>query len=280
MIHQEFNSVGGGHNDITYYHGSGFPMPHIHHSAELIYVTDGQVDIVINSLDVTAKKGEIALILPDQIHSFFMDENAKCFVQVFSTDCASGFFNALGSRIPRSPVIRCSDAALEYWKSCCLSLPADGSCRGLHSHFIVPPNISSFKLRSALYAVLSEYLDGELILRDGGHEQLFGKVAAYIIEHCTEDLTLESVSAYFGYEPHYFSRCLKQVSDFNFRRLINRCRIDIARDLLENEETSVTAISLACGYSCLRTFNRVFKQLEGCTPQEYRERFTKALLKT
>lgn len=272
MLHQTFNSVSS-HNEITYYAGNGFPMPHIHHSAELIYVTEGCVRLAINSLEITASKGQLALVLPDQIHSFEMAEDARCFVQVFSTDCAAGFFKALGTRVPRSPVIDCSTAALEYWKSCCLSQPVEDSKRGLYSYFIVPPNISPFKLRSALYAVLSEYLDGELIVREGAQEQLFGKVAAYIIEHCTEDLTLESVAARFGYEFHYFSRCLKQVSDFNFRQLINRCRIDIARDLLETGEESITNISLMCGYSCLRTFNRVFKQLEGSTPLEYRERF-------
>lgn len=274
MIHQEFNSVSS-HNEITYYDGKGFPMPHIHHSAELLYVTEGCVCLFVNTLEVYVAAGQLALVLPDQIHSFEMSANAKCFVQVFSTDCAAGFFKALGTRVPKSPAITPSDAALEYWKSCCLNAPIEDSKRGLYSYFIVPPNISAFKLRSALYAVLSEYLDGELILREGAQEQLFGKVAAHIIEHCTEDLTLESVAAHFGYEPHYFSRCLKQVSDFNFRRLINRCRIDIARDLLENGESNITSVSLMCGYSCLRTFNRVFKQLEGCTPLEYRERFAK-----
>lgn len=275
MIHQHFNSVGGVYNEITYYDGSGFPMPHIHHSAELIYVTEGAVQLLVNSIAVSVIAGQIALILPDQIHSFDMDESSKCFVQVFSTDCAPGFFRALGSRVPASQIISCPTETLDYWKHCCIAEPAEGSKRGLYSYFVIPPNVSQFKLRSALYAVLSEFLDGGLVEREGAQEQLFGKVAAYIIEHCTEELTLESVAAKFGYEPHYFSRCLKQVSDFNFRRLVNRCRIDIARDMLENSDIAVTSISMACGYSCIRTFNRVFRQLEGCTPQEFREKFAK-----
>jgi len=88
-------------------------------------------------------------------------------------------------------------------------------------------------------------------------------------------VTESTAAAHFGYEPHYFSRCLRQVSPLTFRGLINRCRIDIAREMLENSSAGITEIALACGYNSQRTFNRVFLQLEGCTPQNYRARFVK-----
>ena len=276
MIHQKFNSVGGLYTTVSVYNGRGFPEHHIHHGAELLYVTEGEAQLRINNTQTNVKAGQLALVLPNQAHSFDTTPDARCTVQVFSTGCAPGFFSTLGSRVFKNPVIDVSSEAAAYWHSCCLRAPRSsfgevGEMRLMRE----PGSVAPLKLRSALYAVLSEFLETELVEREGSQEALFGRVSAYVIEHCTEDLTLESVAAEFGYEPHYFSRCLKQVSDFNFRRLINRCRIDLAIELLEESKKSITEVSLACGFTCQRTFNRVFMQLEGVTPQEHRERFSK-----
>ena len=267
MIHQIFNSVGG-RNEVSHYIGRGFPISHIHHRAELVAVEKGKAELMIDGNQVTAAAGEFVLILPDQIHSFRLDDDSACFVQVFSTDCASGFFSALGTRTISQPIITPSEEAAQYWRAVFI--------KDLHTtadkptSYSITPAVSFLKLRSALYAVLSEFLECELCERRGAHEKLLGEIAAYVIEHCTEELTLKGVSAHFGYEPHYFSKLLKRVSNSNFRQLINRCRIDIAVELLENGNAGISEIAAACGYSSQRTFNRVFLALEGVTPGEFR----------
>ena len=132
--------------------------------------------------------------------------------------------------------------------------------------------LSPMKLKSALYAILAEYLaHAELVERERAEDSLFVQLMAHITEHCTEDITLSSVAAAFGYEPHYLSRYMRRIADTGFRQLVNRCRIDMARHLLESTAMDVTEIALASGYGCMRTFHRVFREMVGCTPGEYRK---------
>ena len=96
MIHQAFNSADGLYNVVGYYTAEGFPTPNIHHSAELILIVSGSAWINIEGKLYEVDEGTAALVLPDQVHSFGLSDGSECFVQVFSSACAPGFFHILG----------------------------------------------------------------------------------------------------------------------------------------------------------------------------------------
>ena len=47
--------------------------------------------------------------------------------------------------------------------------------------------------------------------------------------------------------------------------------MDKARLLLRQKALPVEEIAFRCGFSNLRSFDRVFRQINGCTPREYRK---------
>ncbi|WP_371187003.1 helix-turn-helix transcriptional regulator [Thalassotalea maritima] len=80
-------------------------------------------------------------------------------------------------------------------------------------------------------------------------------------------------------EPEYkISKEIKDRTDFkNFNHFINHLRLEHAKRLLTVEPSkdwTILVVSLESGFSSLATFNRVFKQLEGCTPKQYRQLHT------
>ena len=98
----------------------------------------------------------------------------------------------------------------------------------------------------------------------------FTEVCNYINDHCTEDLTLDSVAAVSGFSKYHFSRLFKQFTNVSFYRYLNQKRIENAERLLASPEMSVTSVSLSSGFSSLSSFIRMFKLIKGCTPSEYR----------
>ena len=95
---------------------------------------------------------------------------------------------------------------------------------------------------------------------------------AYICEHYGEKLTLSEIAA-AGHVSR--SRCCQM-----FRRHLQRTPIDYlnsyrlktAANLLRGTNRTVTEIALNCGFNCLSYFSKMFLQVYGCTPKEYRRR--------
>ena len=98
----------------------------------------------------------------------------------------------------------------------------------------------------------------------------FMSVCSYIDEHCTEDLTLESVADRAGFSKFHFSRLFKQFTNISFYKYLNQKRIETAEKLLVSPDLSITEVSLSSGFSSMSSFIRMFKQIKGCTPTEYR----------
>ncbi len=56
----------------------------------------------------------------------------------------------------------------------------------------------------------------------------------------------------------------------SFSELMNQFRISEARQLLEDTDLPVTAISYDTGFRSITSFNRVFKDATGLAPSKYR----------
>lgn len=77
-----------------------------------------------------------------------------------------------------------------------------------------------------------------------------------------------------GMNATYFSTYYKNKTGETFRTYINRYRVEYAKKLLIETNLSVEEIGLQLGYSDYRSFNRIFKQLEGLAPSDYRKSFS------
>lgn len=92
----------------------------------------------------------------------------------------------------------------------------------------------------------------------------------YIRAHSREKITLESLAARAGFSKFYFSRLFKEISGMSFVDYLNSCRISDVEKLLADPEASVTDVALQAGFNSISTFNRVFKKVKDCTPQEFK----------
>lgn len=71
---------------------------------------------------------------------------------------------------------------------------------------------------------------------------------------------------------HALSRAVNACLKENITMLINRYRVEEAKLRLQKESTSITVIAFDVGFNSIPSFNRVFKQMTGMSPTEYREK--------
>jgi|GEM_PF-3353420 len=93
---------------------------------------------------------------------------------------------------------------------------------------------------------------------------------AWIPDHLHEDLSLQAISETFRVSPSYFSRLFAKHTGTTFLEYISGLRIETAKRKLAESEAPVQVIAREAGYT-EQTFRRVFKQVTGQTPTQYRE---------
>ncbi|GGI46387.1 hypothetical protein GCM10008018_16840 [Paenibacillus marchantiophytorum] len=99
------------------------------------------------------------------------------------------------------------------------------------------------------------------------------KAVQYMQDNYQKDLNMTIVSNHVSLNYSYFSQAFKEYTGESFVNYLKKLRIDKARDLLVTREYKVYEISEMVGFENTKHFSRVFKEMEGVSPQEYREQF-------
>ncbi len=93
----------------------------------------------------------------------------------------------------------------------------------------------------------------------------------YIKDHCTENLTLESMGRMLGISQYYYHRKFKEICHLSFHEHLTNCRMQLACQMLKSETPSVEAVAHHCGYKSVPGFIRMFKLTLQMTPTQYRK---------
>ena len=73
-----------------------------------------------------------------------------------------------------------------------------------------------------------------------------------------------------GYSRVHFLRMFRAATGYPPHNYLLNLRVERARELLANPTLSLTDIALECGFSSHSHLSRVFRQVLGATPSEYR----------
>lgn len=93
----------------------------------------------------------------------------------------------------------------------------------------------------------------------------------YLQEHFAEPISLESVSRSVGFNPAYFSTLFKKETGQNFSDYLIKIRITQAQNMLTHTNMGIADIAVACGYSDVKYFSKLFKRNTSITPSEFRK---------
>lgn len=105
------------------------------------------------------------------------------------------------------------------------------------------------------------------------HEQkgadLIQEIKNYIAEN--PNVTLSSISDHFSYSPNYISKIFSKKTGITIKSYLVNERIEAAKRLLTDTDTSIGDIAEQVGYTSIPHFSTAFSTKTGVTPSEYRK---------
>ena len=131
-----------------------------------------------------------------------------------------------------------------------------------------------------LLSIFSEHLSmvsNQVVLRQQNSEPvMITRAKQFIRDNYAEDLSLGQVSKAVNTSSFYFCKMFKKTTGINFTDYLSRLRIEKAKNLLLNPHMRISEIAFEVGFQSLTHFNRVFKNIQGQAPTEYRTRLPAA----
>lgn len=248
---------------IEYQSGGG--EFHFHSQIELCYVTEGEVDVLVNDRMKRLKKGELSIALAYDTHRYLPAENSRFLVLVLPPDVCREFGTILNGRTASDPFLSAGEAAEKI----------GAYIREIEANVERRDGENALQTRGNLYLIL------DLIVRNvsfeagaapHGGSDLVSKILLYIHGHYREDILLSSIAAHFGYNASYISGLFKSSIGVGILRYVNLLRLKHAITLLREKNRSTESAAEASGFRSVRTFYRAFREAFGCSPKEYLSR--------
>ncbi|MBY6037677.1 helix-turn-helix domain-containing protein [Fictibacillus nanhaiensis] len=102
------------------------------------------------------------------------------------------------------------------------------------------------------------------------HTNLVRKAAAYLINHHDKKIVLQDIADHVGVSAFYLERLFKEEMKKTPREYIENIRIDKAAFLLKHTKQTNLEICYEVGFHSSSNFYKAFRNVIGCSPNEYR----------
>lgn len=249
---------------------SKFPE-HRHADFEVNYCIDGEFDIIIEKKTYHVGAGCMSLIPPMCAHEVPTQTNERRVMTIiFGVSFLKKQFNNF-SKHASYPCV-CDFNTEENLKikklfhECINAKHSDSTVAEL----LIVGNM--YKILAYIFEILMDR--GSISSREGDLRRVENVEKAIELIHSNykEPLTVEYVSEITGYSKSNFCKIFKKVVGEGFHQSLNRHRVECAAGLLTVSNMSVADISEEVGFSEPKAFCRVFKDVYGMTPGQYRKK--------
>lgn len=234
--------------------------PHLHEEIELVYVTNGTVELGVGKELFHMEKGDFAIVFPNVIHHY----------QVFSRGLNKAMYigikpallpvyaDELQKYSPKYPIIHSS----------LLKKEISDSIYAIANMKEINLVLAQAYVQIILAHVFSEM---ELMEKDaiGGNDIVYN-VVEYVAQNFRKNFTLEKMAKDLCTSKFVLSRIFAKTFHCNFNAYVNGVRLSYVAALLQDTNEPITNLCFDCGFESQRTFNRVFRERYKMTPREYR----------
>lgn len=108
----------------------------------------------------------------------------------------------------------------------------------------------------------------------GSIMQQVEQIHKYIERSYHENITLTALAEQYHMDASYLSRTFSQKYGETIIAFLTRIRMEKAAELMKDQDKKLETISFLVGYDDYNYFSRVFRKKVGCSPREYRNKFT------
>ena len=255
-------------------------VAHWQKEIELVYVRSGEASFHVADHSFTAHAGDLVICESGQIHysDSYNTKNQLEFL-IFDTNLISSRFQNPHFKNPLVTAEELKFYDLTNTLERIFSLVPDE----LQKKQPYYKDIITAAIRE-LWFLLKRNLPREEKARDNSRRsrmlEEFQELLDYIDGHYAEDLTLEFAASMMHFSPSHFSKTFKKLMGMNYVTYVSMVRIEQAIQKLGTDQHRMIDVALECGFTNIRSFNRVFKEITGHTPTEFISQVDPDLYKT
>lgn len=250
---------------------------HWHEDIEIIYLVEGSLKVGVKNNTWELTQGDILIIGSGEIHCFFQGkEFSNRAVIQFRVSIYDNFLSGTKDTKAIKPMLahsRCLTKGNEIHSL------MEKHIKDIINEYSEAKEGYKLILKARLYD-----LAGILIRHMPKHEYSLEELSCeqqrlkrmenifqYVENNYQNQIDLEIISKAIGFSKYYFTKFFKENTGITFLDYLNNFRVTKAQWYILDEEISMTEIAYKSGFNSVKTFNRVFKNITGCAPMEYKK---------
>lgn len=252
-----FYEIRPGDLEIIHNHREIRFNPHLHNDIEIVYVFDKGQHMNIDGTKYEISKGQAAIIFPNILHNYYRDEwrTTNQVIIICSQQLFKGIFPNFHTITPDFPIITDVDDATSMAFSEIADC-GDFDEQVAWTFLIITKLLKKIELNHADSSPLNN---------------LPQKIISYISQNFQNDITLDSLADTFAVSKYYISHTFSSKIKTSLPQYLGQVRAEYAAELIRTTNDNINNISIKSGFSSQCTFNRIFRNVFGMTPREYKK---------
>lgn len=254
---------------------------HWHDELEAFVVVSGTARATVNGMDYIVKRGEGFFINAGALHGVWPEGEEPCRLRsvVFHPRLVGGSVDSILWQKYLEPLLSDTGcpcvhfSGFQEWKREAYSTIREAwqACvdEAEGFEFTVRERLSRLIFLLAKNCPAKEKKPSEKALRD---VERIKAMLQYIQEHYGEELTLAKIAQSAAVSENECLRCFRSMTGSSPIQYVKQVRVQRAAELLEATGQKISEIGAACGFQEMSYFAKVFREVKGCTPKEYRRR--------
>ena len=261
-----------------------FVEPHFHPEFAIHYMVKGSMLFSLNDEHILASEGDIIFIQPNTVYSITPPndligmKNYHTFI--FDSDFLCGSVGASCYTEILSPIIQNQvnfsciiTKDHPYYEEIQTSINNIVSAAKIHTPLLTL--LIKSELLRLFYFVL-EYGNHHKNTTSDKMLKSLQPVLSYINKNFEQNITLEQLANLSNLSISRFTTKFKQIMGVSAITYVNQVRLKRACQLLINTNDPILNIATVCGFNNISNFNVLFKRAVGCSPHDYRKRYSSA----
>lgn len=267
------------HTELENYHDRSFPW-HWHSAFEIDYIAEGEIEFRTADSLFHLQKGDVVFINSGIMHAYRGKEGEACeiYAHLFDMHFLSGMYNSIFEQKYVFPIMKSTELqAFLIRPNSYQRIQMVEAILKMTELSKQEPFGYEFEIRARLCRFWCMFLQETEELRAGNTTRNSADMERikimmqFIQEHFMEKVTLDSIAASASISGRECTRCFQRCIDNSPINYLNAYRVRMAAQMLTDTRDSILTISENCGFSTNSYFGKVFHEIMGCTPMEYRK---------
>jgi len=244
---------------------------HYHDCHQIIFITQGQIQLTVNHQEQTVSEGNLILLSRYENHSVqILSKEYKRYIlrlDPFADQRENKIYTLLSNR-PSGfhHILSVADQAAVF------ETLFDRIVAECHNDQIFSEEMKQLLINELLIMIYRLIPEATAVLDAEGIETVFD-IQRRFERYFSEPYSLEGLAKEYNISPSSLSHRFKKITGSSVMDYLLSCRLASAKNDLTKSNLRISEIVERCGFSDNSNFSRTFKKQNGLSPSQFRKKY-------